>query len=122
MFSTTNTSGKHMICDIRNIHNQVLLNTSELLINLLDTLCDKYNFTILDRSIHTFPVQGFSAIYLLTESHISIHTFPERNYVAIDIYTCRNYPNNDVYNQIYHFLIHKFQADKENPTIIDRQF
>jgi len=122
MFNNTNTSGKHMICDIKNIRNHILINNADLITQLLDTICNKYDFTILNRSFHKFPMYGFSAIYLLTESHISIHTFPEKNYVAIDIYTCRQYHNNDSYNEIYKFLIEQFDADLENPIIIDRLF
>jgi S-adenosylmethionine decarboxylase len=59
---------------------------------------------------------------MLSESHISIHTFPERQYIALDIYTCREYPNNQVYNKIYDNLVEIFEATKEEPLIIDRKF
>jgi S-adenosylmethionine decarboxylase proenzyme len=122
MFSNTNTSGKHMICDIKNIKNITLLNDDQLLIKLLDNVCELHNFTILNKSFHKFPTYGFSSIYLLSESHISIHTFPEKKYVAIDIYTCRQYDNNNIYYEIYNYLIQQFQATMENPIIIDRLF
>ena len=58
----------------------------------------------------------------MSESHISIHTFPERNYAAIDIYTCREYENNNIYEEIYNYLVSSFDAIIENPIIIDRNF
>ena len=118
-----NTSGKHMICDIKNITNHTLLSTPKQITDMLDNICKKYNYTILQKSTHEFEPQGFTAIYLLSESHISIHTFPEKQYAAIDIYTCRQYPDNQVYLEIYDYLIEQFQADPtQQPTIIDRNF
>jgi len=124
MFSeeTANSSGKHMICDIKEIKNYELLNNSEKIKTLLDNICEKYNYTILNKSEHQFQPQGLTMLYLLSESHISIHTFPEREYFALDIYTCRHYDDNKVYEEIYNYLVKEFKAKKENPLIIDRKF
>ena len=40
-------SGTHMICDIKKIENLVLLNDISQLKELLDTICKRYNYTIL---------------------------------------------------------------------------
>jgi len=121
--SYNTTSGKHMICDIKNITNHTLLNDPKQITYILDNICKKYNYTILQKSAHEFEPQGFTAIYLLSESHISIHTYPENNYAAIDIYTCRQYPDNQVYLEIYDYLIQSFGANpNQQPTIIDRNF
>lgn len=124
MFSNKqyNSSGKHMICDIKNIKNHHLIHDLKNIKNILDTICFNYNFTILNKIEHLFEPQGLSIIYLLSESHISIHTFPERNYIAIDLYTCRNYPDNSTYLAIYNYLTDCFDADKETPVILDRCF
>jgi S-adenosylmethionine decarboxylase proenzyme len=124
MFSNQqyNSSGKHMICDIKNIKNHSLIHDLEHIKHILDTICINNNFTILNKIEHIFEPQGLSILYLLSESHISIHTFPERNYIAFDLYTCRNYSDNSCYLHIYNYLIECFGADKENPMIIDRCF
>lgn len=114
------SSGKHMICDIKEIKNHSFLNNIDLLKNFLDELCEKYNYTILTKSEHKFSPQGITILYMLSESHISIHTFPEHNYAAMDIYTCRYYENNEVYNKIYGEIIGAFDALYETPIIIDR--
>jgi len=117
------SSGKHMICDIKDIKNHQLLNNPKQMTELLDYICKTYDYTILQKSQHIFEPQGFTALYLLSESHISIHTFPEKNYASIDIYTCRQYPDNQIYLDIYNYLIHEFQADpNQKPIIIDRMF
>lgn len=35
-----------------------------------------------------FYPQGFSLIYVLSESHLSIHVYPEENYCQLDFFTC----------------------------------
>jgi S-adenosylmethionine decarboxylase proenzyme len=115
-------SGKHMICDIKEIKNLELLHDISRIKELLDMICEKYNFTILKKVEHAFQPQGLTLLYLLSESHISIHTFPEKRYLALDIYTCREYSNNDVYLEIYEYIIGAFSALTEEPNIIDRRF
>ena len=124
MFSEVNkkSSGKHMICDIKNIRNKNLIHDLKKMELLLETICKAYDFTVLNRAAHEFSPQGLSILYLLSESHISIHTFPERDYIALDIYTCREYTDNSVYLEIYAYLIDNFEADHGTPTIIDREF
>ena len=115
-------SGKHMICDIKEIKNLDLLHDINGIKELLDMICEKYNFTILNKVEHVFSPQGLTILYLLSESHISIHTFPEKSYLALDIYTCREYSNNKVYLEIYEYIIGAFNALIEAPTIINRSF
>jgi S-adenosylmethionine decarboxylase proenzyme len=122
MFSNTQYSGKHLIIDIKNIKNQDIINDIDKLKKIMDSICEKYNFNVLQKIEHQFHPEGMSIIYLLSESHITIHTFPEKKYIAFDLYTCREYPNNDVYNEIHNYIVEEFQCDLENPQIIDREF
>lgn len=109
-----------MICDIEEIRNTDLLNSMSGIRAMIDVICEKHAFTVLGVLEHQFEPQGCSLVYLLSESHISIHTFPEKNYVAMDIYTCRDYLDNGLYEQLYAFLIDTFQAHPNVPLIIDR--
>jgi S-adenosylmethionine decarboxylase len=115
-------SGKHMICDIKNIKNGQLLNSIIDITAIFDWICETSEFTVLNKIEHQFEPQGFSVIYLLSESHLSIHTFPEKNYAAIDLYTCRQYKDNSKYEEIYNLFVDRFNADKGVPIIIDRYF
>jgi len=116
------TSGKHMICDIREIKNTALLQNPEKIREVLTQLCEKQQYSILGKLEHVFEPEGCTMIFLLSESHLSVHTFPERNYIAFDLYTCRCYHNNSVYMGIYKHLIQAFDAKLEQPIIIDRYF
>jgi S-adenosylmethionine decarboxylase len=124
MFNNYNSAGKHMICDFKSIQNTELLNNCNLLKKLLKDICRKYDFQVLDEIQHIFDPIGCSIIFLLSESHISIHTFPEKNYISFDIYTCRQYNDNLVYEAIYNYMINKLDASSDDSTykIIERFF
>jgi len=121
-YETQIYSGTHMICDIKHIENQELLNEISQLKELLDNICEKNNYTILQKTEHVFEPQGCTILYMLSESHISIHTFPENNYIAFDLYTCRSYEDNQIYMGIYEYLITQLNAKKETPIILNRSF
>jgi S-adenosylmethionine decarboxylase len=124
MFNEHKSAGKHMICDFKEIKNSDLLNNCEELNLLLKKICSNHDFQILNENIHKFEPIGFSILYLLSESHLSIHTFPEKNHISFDIYTCRQYTDNKVYEEIYKLLIHQLDAsdNKSFCQIIDRIF
>lgn len=124
MFLQRDTSGKHMICDIKNIKNSKSLNDIEDLTQLFKDICSEHNFDILQETSYKFHPIGCSILFLLSESHISIHTFPEKNHISFDIYTCREYKDNSCYNRIYDYIIEYLNADSNKSTfqIIDRYF
>ena len=123
MFAESHSSGKHMICDIRDITNTSLLNNVEELKKMLKQICKKYDYSILGELNHTFTPQGCTILYLLSESHLSIHTFPEKKYLAFELYTCRQYEDDSDYIKIYESLIHQLEASSESSyTILNRTF
>lgn len=121
-YETQIYSGTHMICDIKKIENKTMLNDISQLKNLLDNICEKHNYTILQKTEHIFEPQGYTILYMLSESHISIHTFPEKEYIAFDLYTCRSYESHCPYMEIYEYLITQLNAKKETPIILNRSF
>jgi len=124
MFENTNSSGKHLICDFKNIANQKLLNSKLELKLMCKDLCIENNYTILGEIDYEFHPQGCSFLFLLSESHLSVHTFPEKKHLAFDLYTCRQYENNNVYIEIYLKLCEKLGTTCQQCeyTIIDRYF
>ena len=124
MFQESLTAGKHMICDFKNIENKDLLNNPEKLNEILKFICTYYQFQILEKTQKKFTPEGYTILYLLSESHISVHTFPERNFLSFDIYTCRNYKDNSEYFEIFDCLLDHLKADIRTSTykIIDRYF
>ena len=94
--------GKHIILDLYDVNNEILqsINTSTLYIfnNFIEHILKTANIHLLSKNIHFFDFNhenkkidgAFTALYLLSESHLSIHTWPEKRYIAIDIFTCGN--------------------------------
>lgn len=50
-------------------------------------------FTILNFVEHHFQPQGYTALWLLAESHCALHTFPEEERSYIELSSC----NGDLY-------------------------
>lgn len=48
----------------------------------------KSNFTILNFIEHFFEPHGYTALWLLAESHLAIHTFPEENKTYVELSSC----------------------------------
>ena len=42
------------------------------------------------RTEHRFDAggEGFTGVYILSESHAVIHTYPEHGYLAFDLFSC----------------------------------
>ena len=49
-------------------------------------------FKIVDERYHFFSPFGFTAIYVLSESHFAIHTFPEENTTYLELTSCTEGP------------------------------
>ena len=79
------------------------------------------NYEILGEVEHVFQPQGYTLLFLLSESHLSVHTFPEKKYISFDLFTCREYPDNTVYLSIYEWLSTKMSA-KGTYLILNRAF
>ena len=101
--TTHSTKGTHIIIDAWNINfpifkdfnNFILKSGKENGINILNEVHHIFNSS--DES-------SFTALYLLSESHLSIHTYPEYNYASLDIYTCGNVNTMKYANVILDYL------------------
>jgi len=54
---------------------------------LADTVKRSGLHAILIKS-HQFDPTGYTAVAMLTESHITLHTWPEHGTVLVDVFTC----------------------------------
>ncbi|HAS46282.1 MAG TPA: spermidine synthase [Microscillaceae bacterium] len=53
-----------------------------------NTILTESGFTVLNFMEHFFEPQGYTAIWLLGESHFALHTFPEENKTYIELSSC----------------------------------
>ena len=51
-------------------------------------LLNNAGFNVLDVLEHNFKPMGYTALFLLSESHFAIHTFPEHNQTYIELSSC----------------------------------
>lgn len=56
--------------------------------NKYDNLLKRAGFNILCFTDHHFTPQGYTALWLLTESHFAVHTFPEFGRSYIELSSC----------------------------------
>ena len=58
------------------------------LVTYFNQLLVESGFEIVGFSEHTFTPQGYSCVYVLSESHLAIHTFPEEDSINIQLSSC----------------------------------
>ena len=54
----------------------------------LESLLLEAGFNILNYMEHPFEPQGFTAVWLLAESHCALHTFPEEQKTYVELTSC----------------------------------
>ncbi|MEM1538902.1 MAG: adenosylmethionine decarboxylase [Candidatus Bathyarchaeia archaeon] len=81
--------GIHIIAEFRGVDPQKISRAENLRV-ILDRVVARSGLHVISSSFHQFEPYGVSAVYLLSESHLSVHTWPEHGYVALDIFTCGN--------------------------------
>lgn len=82
-------------------------NSTELY-DLLSNCLQKSGFTVLQTCEHQFHPQGYTALWLLAESHLAVHTFPERKASYIELSSC-NLQKRTVFEELLktHLIIYK---------------
>ncbi len=111
-------NGTHIIIDIFDIIDNSIIKYSHLIIPILNKIVEKYNLNVVGKAVHQFKPFGVTAVYILSESHLSIHTFVDERRVAIDLYTCNRFSK---INDIEEFFKSLFQNNcKMVYKIIDR--
>jgi len=90
---------------IENYHTWIKYSSDNQLKNEIEGLIAKSGFTVLNFIEHHFEPQGYTALWLLAESHCALHTFPEEKKAYIELSSCNipMYTNFIVaFNQFYH--------------------
>lgn len=67
-----------------------MLRDRAAVIGLLDRIVVAMDLHVVTTAVHVFPgPAGITALYLLSESHLTIHTFPEIGSATLNVYCCR---------------------------------
>lgn len=54
----------------------------------LSELLAEVGYTVLNFVEHHFSPQGYTCLWLLSESHLAVHTFPENNKTYVELSGC----------------------------------
>lgn len=54
----------------------------------MPAMLERANFEVLEFVEHAFEPYGYTAIWLLAESHLAVHTFPEQGKAYIELSSC----------------------------------
>ena len=107
-----------------------LFNPEEI-VPLLKNAIQAAGLTDLAYTYHTFPEAGYTAAYILAESHVIIHTWPEYNHLAvIEISVCDFQRSNrsralclsDEIQKIFLPEIHLIEHTRLSPRFADKNF
>jgi len=101
--------GTHYIASFKNC----TIPENAKLTDLFQVAIQKSGATILNYTEHIFDNNAITFVFLLSESHCSIHTYPEHNSIFIDLFTCGDKIN----QQIFHDTI----VDILDPKVISKQ-
>lgn len=72
----------------------------------------KSNFGILNFMEHHFEPQGYTGLWLLSESHFALHTFPEEHKTYIELSSCNTEMYNDFIMHLGEYKLKESSIDK----------
>lgn len=81
-----------MQAKMNNWHGWINETRPDVLNGIYKKLLTKCGFKIVDTTFYFFEPYGFTALYLLSESHFAIHTFPEENKTYLELTSCIDKP------------------------------
>ena len=77
-----------MLARMNNFRCWVEETRADVLFSYYESLLKRSGFTIVDTCTTFFNPHGFTALFLLSESHLAIHTFPARGKSYIELTSC----------------------------------
>ncbi len=81
-----------MLAQMFNMKSWVKATDVDFLCCRLSEMLAKSEFTVLENARHNFKPFGFTALWLLSESHLALHTFPESGFSYIELSSCIKQP------------------------------
>ena len=70
------------------IEDKLFVHNPGLIRKLFDEILSESGFNVLSFIEHHFNPHGYTALWLLGESHLAIHTFPEEDKMYVEMSSC----------------------------------
>ena len=90
--------GEHLLVNYIDCDNERLRDHKAIFSVIKEAIAHS-GATFLTASEHDFFPQGYSAVVLLSESHVSIHTYPEHSSCFIDFFTCGTSCSSEIFEK-----------------------
>lgn len=94
-----------MKAEIHNYKVWISITEADTLKKLMAAFLKEAGFTVLKEVDHTYEPAGYTAIWLLAESHLAVHTFPEENKSYVEISSCNKEKNNTFIELIQKYIV-----------------
>lgn len=103
--------GRQLVLDIQPKNSNVVFD-NELIHKYFELVLEKCHIRIEDVVEKYFEPQGYTLLFLLSESHLAVHTWPEYNMICIDLFVCGN-TDFDVFTKVlYNMIPHQIITNK----------
>lgn len=66
-------------------------------------------FNVLSKCEHYFEPQGYTGLWLLSESHFAIHSFPENDKIYMELTSCVEKP----FEKMKQYILNRFNVIKK---------
>jgi S-adenosylmethionine decarboxylase proenzyme len=91
--------GKHFLASYLECDPKALGNPEAVKKIMLEA-ATRCGATVLNHIAHEFPGNGLTMVIMLSESHASIHTYPEHDSCFVDLFTCGEKANHEIFNAV----------------------
>lgn len=78
-----------------------------------ESIIGDMDLNVVKKFNHAFSPQGFTLVYILSESHLVIHTWPESGMIHVDLVTCSPRSEKEFESSL------KYAFTDYNPTSIE---
>lgn len=86
-----NIAAKHLEAKVFHLKGWIELIDPALLVDFFQCELEQAEFTILNFVSNEFPYNGFTAVWVLAESHLALHTFTESGWTYMELTSCNQY-------------------------------
>jgi S-adenosylmethionine decarboxylase proenzyme len=116
MTSTYQFYGVHYIANYLQCNREALMNI-DILRETIAYAIQQSGATILQQNEKIFENNGYTILFLLSESHCSVHTYPEHTSIFMDLFTCGENCSYKLFEQI---MFEYLQPKSKSTNIIYR--
>ena len=80
-------TGTHVLCDVTGVAPERIFDNA-LILDAIRRGIEVSGAELCGVQTKTFEPAGVTAVYVLSESHVSVHTYPESGSLFMDAFTC----------------------------------